>query len=317
MEAHMNKREVVLSLLHPDTRAPYTPAAFFLHFDPAYQRGQAAIDKHLEYFHYTGMDFLKVQYENRFPLRPEITKAADWDKMPCYGPDFYEDQWNIAEGLVKAAGQDALVIMTLYSPFMCAGHSIGKEILGGHLIENPEKVKQGVAAITESLLTFAKGCIERGIDGFYHSTQGGETHRFEGSPLFDECIRPYDLALMEFINAECEFNILHVCDYEGGYTDLTPFLDYPGDIVNSSLKVGDQCLTPAKITELFGRPFMGGFDRRGILATGSPAEIQDKVENVLAMAPNEFILGADCTVPGDTNWDNLKAAIEAAQQPTK
>jgi len=33
---------------------------------------------------------------------------------------------------------------------------------------------------------------------------------------------------------------------------------------------------------------------------------------VLAQAPERFVLAADCTVPGDTPWENLRTAIETA-----
>ena len=33
--------------------------------------GKAAIDRHLEYFRFTGMDFVKVQYERTFPPLPQ------------------------------------------------------------------------------------------------------------------------------------------------------------------------------------------------------------------------------------------------------
>ena len=148
----MNKREVLLSLLDSDTPTPYIPAAFFMHFDPIYHRGQAAVDKHLEFFNYTEMDFIKIQYEKVFPHQPDITKPADWANMPCYGEEFYEDQWNIAEKLVAGAGKDALVIMTLYSPFMCAGHSIGRDLLSEHLLEDREKTKKGIEIIINSLM---------------------------------------------------------------------------------------------------------------------------------------------------------------------
>jgi uroporphyrinogen decarboxylase len=59
---------------------------------------------------------------------------------------------------------------------------------------------------------------------------------------------------------------------------------------------------------------MGGLERKGVIATGSPQEIRRAVEGVLALAPERFILGADCTVPGDTPWENLKTAIETAHQ---
>jgi uroporphyrinogen decarboxylase len=289
----VNKREVVLSLKNPDTATPYIPAAFFLHFDPVYHCGQAAIDKQLEFFRYTEMDFVKIQYETKFPNRPEIIKPADWEIMPCYGADFYEDAWHIVEGLVAEAGKDALVIMTLYSPFMCAGHSIGKDALMRHFKEDSEKTRKGIEIITDSLMLFVKGCIARGIDGFYHSTQGGETERFGGTSIFEQCIKPYDLALMEEINTRCEFNILHVCDYWGGYTDLTPFLDYPGHVVNSSTTLGDKMLSAKEISAMFGRPFMGGLDRHGIITSGSKSDIEAAVHSACEDAPDKFILGAD------------------------
>ena len=71
----MNKRDAVLSLLDNDHTSDYVPAAFFLHFDPLYHRGQAAIDKHLEFFNYTGMDFVKIQYEKVFPHQPDIANT--------------------------------------------------------------------------------------------------------------------------------------------------------------------------------------------------------------------------------------------------
>ena len=33
---------------------------------------------------------------------------------------------------------------------------------------------------------------------------------------------------------------------------------------------------------------------------------------VLRQAPDRFVLGADCTVPGDIDWDNLRTAIDTA-----
>ena len=53
----MNKREAVLELLNPGKTQQYIPAGFFIHFDPSCHFGQAAIDKHLEYFHYTDIAY--------------------------------------------------------------------------------------------------------------------------------------------------------------------------------------------------------------------------------------------------------------------
>jgi uroporphyrinogen decarboxylase len=308
----IDKRKAMLSLLDGSNRPTYTPAAFFLHFDEIYHRGPGAIEKHLEYFRYTDMDFVKIQYELTFPHRPEIQTPADWEKMPLYREDFYEPQLKVVEGLVKAAKKEALVLVTLYSPFMCAGHTTSDQIIAKHMLESPEKVKKGMEVITESVALFVRGCIKAGVDGFYASTQGGENNRFEDSGPFLECIKPYDLMIMEEINQSCIFNILHVCDYSGPYDDLTPFLDYPGDVVNCSLRVGSEEITSKEASEMFSRPYMGGMERQGLIVSGSKTEIKGAVEDILRKAPEQFILGADCTVPSEIDWDNVRTAVSTA-----
>ena len=308
----MNKRDVILSLAEGGKVLPYVPAAFFLHFPPAFHAGQAAVDKHLEYFRYTGMDFIKIQYEATFPRRPEIQSPDDWARLPHYGREFFAGQLAAVEGLVRAAHRETVIVLTLYSPYMCAGHSTGGEMVDEHLRREPEKVRRGLEIITDSLLGFVRDCIRVGVDGFYMSTQGGEAGRFADPRLFAEFIRPFDLVLMEEARRACAFNILHVCDYARDYDDFTPFLDYPGTVVSSPLKLGGRHLSPRQAAELFGRPYMGGLERLGVIAHGTPEQIRQAAEAVIAEAPPRFILAADCTVPGDTPWDNLKAAIDAA-----
>lgn len=309
----MNKRDALLNLIHGDASPDYTPAAFFMHFDPSCHAGQAAVDKHLEYFRATGMDFVKIQFEQRMPPGPAIKNAEDWAQIPLYPESFFEPAVRVVEGLVKAAHDEALVVMTLYSPFMLAMQLAGDADMAQHLRENPDAVARGLATMTENELTLVRGCMQAGVDGFYASTQGGETFRFRDGEVFERYIKPTDLAVWDEMKG-CAFNILHVCDYHGGYDDLTPFLDYPGHVVNCSLKVGDRMLSPSDAAEMFGRPFMGGLERKGVIATGSAEEIRAAVSDVLAQGPERFILGADCTIPSDTPWENLKVAIEAAHQ---
>ncbi|RPI20603.1 MAG: hypothetical protein EHM70_26285 [Chloroflexota bacterium] len=308
----MNKRDQVLQLVNGESKADYIPAAFFLHFDPAFHRGQAAVEKHLEFFRHTGMDFVKIQYEQTLPPPAmPIRRPEDWAGAPLYPQEFHEPMVRVVEGLVEAAKNEALVILTVYSPFMWANRLAGPEAVISQLKENPEAVKKGLEIMTENVLNLLRACMQVGVDGFYVSTQGGEAFRFSGTGIFSEYVKPTDLAVWDEIK-DCTFNILHVCDYEGGYDDLSPFLDYPGHVVNASLKLGDRSLTPRQAAQMFGRPFMGGMERKGIIATGSPEEVRRAAQSVLAQAPERFILAADCTVPGGTPWDNLKTAIAAA-----
>jgi uroporphyrinogen decarboxylase len=310
----MNKRDAVLSVIDPAQIPTYIPAAFFLHFDKAYHRNQVAVDRHLEFFRYTGMDFVKIQYEHGFPANPDIQRPEDWAKMPFYDLDFYAEPLKVVEGLVKAAKPEALVVLTLYSPFMFAGHVAGEGTVTSHIKEDPQAVRRGMEIITDSLMAFVKECIRLGLDGFYMSTQGGEKGRLDDMELFNQVIRPYDLALMEEIQRSCIFNILHVCDYRLPYQELSPFVNYPGHVVNTSLELVDEKSSPLEVARLFGRPFMGGLNRLGVIAKGSQEDIRQVVEDVLRDAPQHFILGADCTVPADTPWENLRLAISLAHQ---
>jgi len=307
---------MMLSLIHNAAPPDSIPAAFFLHFDSVYHQGQAAIEKHLEFFRSTGMDFVKIQYEQPFPASAPIRKPEDWAHAPHCSGEYFEAPIRVVEGLVKAAKSEALVIMTLYSPFMWAAHLAEDGVLAQHLQEDTEAVKKGLDIMTENVLTLVRGCKRAGVDGFYASSQGGEAFRFRDRSIFQKYIKPTDLTVWDELSS-CAFNILHVCDYEGGYDDLTPFLEYPGHVVNCNLKIGDQTLTPKQASELFGRPFMGGMERKGVLATGDPDTIRQAATDVLAQAPEKFILAADCTVPGDTPWKNLKTAVETAHRYRK
>jgi uroporphyrinogen decarboxylase len=308
----MNKREAVLSLLNPGQKPAYIPAAFFLHFDPIFHSGQAAVDKHLEYFNAIGMDLIKIQYERTFPHVPDIRHPVDWVKFPYHDLDFYKPQLDVVEGLVKAAKKDAVIILTLYSPFMCAGHATDANMLVQHIQENPDAVNRGMEIITDSLMLFVKEAIKRGVDGFYTSTQGGEDRRFSERSFFDRCVRPYDLALMEEINRQTQFNVLHVCDYALPYRDVSPYVDYPGQVVSCGLDLVEGSITAKEVARLYDRPFMGGLERKGIIARGTAEQIRAAVEEACRLAPDRYILGADCTVPGDTPWSNLKLAIDVA-----
>lgn len=307
-----NKRDAVLALLDRNARQDYIPAAFFIHFDKAFHFGPPAVQKHLEYFRYTGMDFVKIQFERTFPPIPDIKRPEDWRNMPSFKLDFYQPELEAVQGLVKAAKREALVLVTLYSPFMCAGHTTSLPLLTAHLQESPEPVRKGLEAITGSLMLFVRECIRLGVDGFYASTQGGEAGRFRDPLVFTRHVKPFDLVLMNEMDRPYLFNILHVCDYNGPYSDLSPFVDYPGHVVNGNPQLTSGTLTWKDMARMFNRPCMGGMDRHGIIGSGTAEEAGKAATKVLNAASAPFVLGADCTLPSDIQWDNIRAAVAAA-----
>ena len=307
--ARGNKREQMLAWLEGETRPGYTPAAFFLHFGPSEKSGSAATKRHLEFFRHTGMDFVKIQFEQAYQRQSYLKQPADWSKIPLMQLDFYEPLLVTVRELVKAARKDALILMTLYSPFMSAGQCAGDVLLKQHLEENPEAVKRGLEILTESQMIFVRACIEAGVDGFYMSTQGSEAKRFTDDAIFPGYVKPFDLVAMKEAQARLPFNILHVCDYVAPYASFDVVRDYPGHVVNCNPKLTEKALSLQELSQFFGRPLMGGLDRHGVLAKGSERELENEIKRVIQSAPRQFILGADCTVASDTNWDRLRHAI--------
>ena len=117
-----NKRDRMMQWLGGKTAPNYTPAAFFLHFGNEFKAGPAAAQKHLEFFRATDMDFVKVQFEQTYQRQEFLRKPADWSKLALRKLDFYEPLLVTVRDLVKSTKKDSLILMTLYSPFMCAGH---------------------------------------------------------------------------------------------------------------------------------------------------------------------------------------------------
>ncbi len=310
----INKRDAIFSLIEGKRLDGYIPSAFFVHFGEGYKTGDAAVNRHLEYFQAIDMDFIKVQYEAEFPRLTSISQPKDWEKMPFYKKDFFEKQLYVVKELVKKGKKDAPVIATLYSPFMSAGHTVGGDLLTEHLKTDPEKVKKGMEIIAESTLIFANECIKLGVDGFLASTQGGEGFRFQDPKIFKEYVKPYDLVVMNRINEACACNVLHICDYVADYDDYSPFVDYPGHIVNCSMKVGNELYAPSEFYQQFNRPIFGGLEKRGPISKDSKSSLIHTVSAVLKNAPEQFILGAECALLGDIDWKMVRTAVDLAHE---
>src|SRR6185369_6454172 len=200
-----------------------------------------------------------------------------WSKLKLQKLDFYEPLLVTLRELVRENKKDALVLMTLYSPFMSAGQCASAPVLQRHLQENPDAVKKGFEILTESQLLFVKACIQAGVDGFYMSTQGSEAKRFQDPNIFRQYIKPFDLVSMKEAQSACAFNILHVCDYHMPYANYDVVRDYPGHVVNCNTALLERTMPLREIGKFFGRPVMGGLDRHGLLAKGPTEDLEAEI----------------------------------------
>lgn len=93
------------------------------------------------------------------------------------------------------------------------------------------------------------------------------------------------------------------------------YTDYPAKAINWAAVVEGVPLEEGK--RLFGgKAVIGGFGNldNEILYTGTKEEIQAETKRLLAAAGRTgVILGADCTVPRDTDWKHFEWVREAAK----
>jgi len=310
-----SKRDLVMQVLDASGKPNYVPAAFFQHFPAGQHTGDAAIKAHLDYFRATGMDLLKVQFEQRYPKTVDVKTPADWAKIPVLKEDWFEPTLYVIRGLVKAAKPEALVIPTMYSHYQMANMVVPKETLLRHVQEDPEAVSRGMENIALSIMNYVRAATRAGADGFYTCSQGGETSAVADRALFNRVIKSFDMLVQKEVAQLTPVNILHVCDYEGAYGEFNArFADYPGQIVSVPLAAEGKPLSLRQAADLFKRPVMGGLDRHGVLSTGSPAEVVRATEQLLKDAPSHLVLGANCTVRPDIPLQNLQAAIQTAHR---
>ena len=303
------KREIMQNFLDGKAPKDYVPVVFFSHYPAG--TGQSAVYYHIRHLNRTGVDMLKIQFEQHQPnFKPQ--KAEDWQRIQPLSRDFYKPTVDVVKEVMDIVGQETMVIPTVYSPFQVLRMQIGIPTVIKWAKEDPEQVLRALRIYTDALLDFVRDCKALGVDGFFTPTQGGENIYHEVPDFFETFIRPFDMELMTECNKGTHCNILHICDWEGPYDDLSMFTSYPGQIVNTPNVVAGKPFTPKDADRLFHRIILGGMERKGVLVKGTPEQVRTEVERLISDKPARYILGAECTVDGKTDIQNIRAAVNAA-----
>lgn len=302
-----NKKEIMDRFVEGTLPASYAPAAFFVHYRFDQTAGEPAVMAHMEYFLKSNQDILKVQFEQQVPKIDELELREDW--IP---EDFYRPTLEIVRRLQEIAGADVYVLPTIYSPHQVTRQSLTEEQIFDGARNHRDALKSVLASYCKALTWFERQCKAAGIQGFYMCAQGGE-HSFSVIPdFFDDVVKPFDLALMNDCCDGTKMNILHICDWEGPYDDLHRYKDYPGQIVNTPMTIEGEPFSLADAYEIFKRPILGGFDRKGVINTADAAQIPALVNDIFRDGPaGKVMLGADCTV-GSAPFANIHTAISTA-----
>lgn len=326
----MNKRERVLTVLNGQT-ADRIPASFWHHFGPDQCEGEACVQAHLDYYHETGIDFIKIMSDGlNYPIEETIGCAADWRKVKPLRRDhpFFVESVRRCREINRALDGECVTFYNVFSPFNVVRErkvftpeaQMGRTLdatLMAHLREDEAAVTHAMRVIGEDMAYLAQAVIaEGGCLGIYQSVQGAEKFRFNAAE-YDRIVRPTEIGILEAANRLSAYNILHMCSWAGNANHLSFWKDYPTRVKNWGIGVEGMSLTQGRDFFPEGSILLGGMDNRRDhpLYSGSEAEIRAAVDAVAAeMKGVPFILGADCTVPPDIDLDHIRWVMDELER---
>ncbi|MDR0601578.1 MAG: uroporphyrinogen decarboxylase [Treponema sp.] len=310
---------------------------------------------HRAYYGEFQPDFMKIMTDGFFiypntELR-NARNAGDLLKVVSIGEDhpWIEKQIEFAKAVTGIFGGEVLSFYNIFAPattfkFMRRDPlRDGDAELAAFITEDRDAVKHALAVTAEDLAVLARRVIlEGGADGIYFSTQDINGQGMTRD-IHDGIIAPGDTLVLEAANAAAvdavhaeaavnaaaaggpgggdpartgPLNILHICGYEGHRNDLGRFVSYPAQIFNWASAIEGVPLGEGK--RLFGKPVIGGFANTadGILCRGSESDVKAETRRILEEAGRKgVVLGADCTIPRDTDLRRLDWVREAASSP--
>ena len=307
-----NKKEIIDQFIAGTLDPSYTPVLFWGHFGRDQKLGEGAVEAHISLYEQGGCDILKVQTEKPMPHIEDLTMDS-----PLVSEDHYQPVLDVIKEILAKKGNEVYVMPTLLSTHQVALQAFGYEGVCKYAVERPEAYKRMLDNYTAAILWFIRECKAAGVESFFCATQGGEKKFYElnvPGGFFETYIRPYDLTVMNEAAKDTKFTILHICDWEGEMDDLTRYLEFPGKMVNLPLNIDGKPLTTKAAYELFGRPVLGGFNRKTEIGKAAPEVVAEMTRQIIAEGPRgHLMVSADCSIPSPLeNIPNVKAVTSTA-----
>ncbi len=316
----MDKRERVRAAVKKEP-VDHVPSCFSLHFPKEQAFGEKAFRAHLDFYHATDVDILKVMNENLVPLIGTMDSPDDWNKLPAYdrSAKFIRDQLELIRRL-REAEPDAYLLATVHG--ICAsmihpleanyGYEPVRELAARQMRMQPAPFLEASKRVSFALCELVRACVEAGCDGIYYAALGGE-FRYYSDEQFAAAVEPFDREILSVAKETGGDVFLHICkdklnmDRYRNYGDLCDVVNWGVYEAPFSLEEGRKMFPGATV--------MGGLaNRSGVLVDGSEKELTEAVHAVIdSFGKTGFILGADCTLPTELPAARIRCAVEAAR----
>ena len=207
----------------------------------------------------------------------------------------------IAEGL----GGEVPFIQTVFSPLAQMKNLVGEDVLPVHLRRDPDGIRAGLEAITETTVRFVRAALDTGIAGVFYALQ----HARYGVLSEEEYVsfgRPYDLRVLEAAQ-DLWLNVLHL---HGDDVMFGLVQDYPVQVMNWHDRQTWPSLAEAQ--RRFHGTVCGGLQRWEVVVRGTPDRIIEQAADAAEQTGgSRFILGTGCVTPIIAPVSNIIAVRKA------
>lgn len=325
-----DKRQLVFDAFD-NKKTERVPVGFWFHFAPEnlFDDRPEIIEKnvegHFRFYDAFKPDFVKLMSDGYFrypnPTLAKVETAADLLKAESGKVDAWIDaQTALVKRLTDRFGSEVATFYNIFAPVTVLSFVLeeaGSDLTLAKLIkENPEELAYALNVIKKDLSQLAVKLITEGkADGIYLSTRNIQDKAVTKEEYLTY-ITPSEQGVLNAANAVSDYNLLHICGYEGARNDLSIYQDYDVKVINWAVVVEHVSLTEGK--KLFGgRAVIGGFGntKNDVLYKGSQSEVEAYTKKLLDEAGTTgIILGADCTIPSDTPLERLEWVRKAAGQ---
>lgn len=321
-----NRRELIDAAFH-NQPVDRVPVGFWHHFLPnpridgfgKPELHQEVLEKQAQFYKDFQPDILKVMTDGYFGyphpwLAKKISSPKELLEIPPLGKDseWYKLQISYAKELVAAYGKEVQIFYNLFTPHRVFTFTQGTIENPFDLVpwikEEPETLRKVLLRVADDYALLAKGLIEEGgVDGIFLSVNSIDYDRVTAEE-YASVIAPSEIKVLEAANEAKDNNILHICGFRGFRNHLSYYKDYPVLVVNWAAHAEHRTLSEGK--KLFGgRAIIGGFGQteEDLIYKGTEEEIRRETDRLLKEAGTKgVILGADCTVPADTDVRHLE-----------
>lgn len=328
----MTKKERVLAALKKE-EVDRVPHSIWLHYPHRDQDPRTLAETQVDFMKKYDHDFIKLMpfglysvqdygpkikvygTKNQPPIIDEygIKDIKEWEDIKVLAGTYgtHGQQVQLASHvskLLKASGDDAPFVQTIFSPLTTALKLAGPRIFED-LKEDPKLFHQALQNITETTINFMKENVNAGVSGFFFASQCSTTDMMT-EEAYDEFGAKYDLQLFDAVKDDTFFNIIHI---HGENTMFEKLASYPGNCINWH----DRWIAPslAEARKITDKCLLGGLNENDILLNGTPEEIDKHVYEAFEMAGKKgFMVGPGCVANPDTPDINYYAARLAVQK---